>query len=164
MNNATDEAERLIKRLKLVPHPEGGYYREIYRSEMLISYSGFSKRRSACTAIYYLLKYPDFSAFHRLRSDELWHFYQGDALLIHELTSRAVKSTRLSASGDAPLFQHMVKRNTWFAVEPEDPNAYALVGCTMAPGFDFEDFEMARKEKLLADFPGHEAILDRLCR
>jgi predicted cupin superfamily sugar epimerase len=164
MSKAENETDKLIKRLELLPHPEGGYYREIYRSDLLISYPGYSNRRSACTDIYYLLKYPDFSSFHRLRSDELWHFYQGDSLLIHELTHQGVKSTRMSASGNAPVFRHIVKRNTWFAAEPENPNTFALVGCTMAPGFDFNDFEMAEKEKLMADFPDNAAIVNRLCR
>lgn len=165
MNNAYDEADQLIESLGLIRHPEGGWYREVYRADTTVIHPHDAKERSAATSIYYLLKHPDFSSFHRLGSDEVWHFYQGGAILIHELTELGLKSTRLSNENIVgSLCQYVVKRDLWFAVELAGPTSFALVGCIMAPGFDFDDFELAKRDQLLQVFPEQAAIVHRLCR
>ncbi len=164
MSHSYDVADRLIESLELIRHPEGGWYREVYRADTMVIHPHQLRKRSAATAIYYLLKYPDYSSFHRLSSDEIWHFYQGGAILIHELTEQGMKSTRLGGDTKGSLYQYVVRRDSWFAVELQEADTYALAGCTMAPGFDFEDFKLAAKDQLLAEFPDQEEIINRLCR
>lgn len=157
-------ASDLIRSLSLQPHPEGGFYRETYRSALRLATPGeqFSGPRSAATAIYYLLQHGDFSAFHRIRSDEMWHFYEGDPLVIHVLDAGAAPDYRSMRLGDGECYQAVVPAGAWFAAEPEGD--FSLVGCTVAPGFDFEDFEMARRQDLLAEFPGRAELVERLTR
>ena len=164
MSGKNDRADRLIASLGLIRHPEGGWYKEVYRADTMVIHPHQLRKRSTATAIYYLLKYPDYSSFHRLSSDEVWHFYQGDAIIIHELTERGMKSTRLGGDSHGSLHQYVVRRDSWFAVELKEPESYALAGCTMAPGFDFEDFELAEKDQLLSEFPEQAEIINRLCR
>jgi predicted cupin superfamily sugar epimerase len=154
--------------LALKPHPEGGFYRETYRAAEAIETSGlparFTGRRSFSTAIYFLLRGQDRSVFHRIRSDELWHYHAGDSLsiyVLHEETGLTVH--RLGADiarGDA--LQVVVPANTWFGARLEAPGRYTLAGCTVAPGFDFADFEMADRATLLKTFSGHADIITSL--
>ena len=149
--------EALIRTHRLTPHPEGGYYRETYRAAQSIG----SSTRSVCTAIMYLLGADDFSALHRIDADELWHFYRGDPLRIVELQPGGqAKQTLLSH--DAP--QHLVPRGTWFGSMPAEGSVYSLVGCTVAPGFEFEHFELASRASLIADFPLAAQLIARLTR
>ena len=163
-------AQYYISHLGLQPHPEGGYFRETYRCEENISpgaiptrFSGF---RSFSTSIYYLLERGDFSAFHRIKSDECWHFYAGQTLLIHIIKEDGIYfCTQLGndvAAGET--FQFAVPAGAWFAVEPASYGDFALAGCTVSPGFDFADFEMADKKTLLDAFSEHRDIISRLCR
>jgi hypothetical protein len=156
--------------LKLTPHPEGGYFRQTYRSDLILKKdalpSEFSGPRSASTAIYFLLDGENFSAFHRIRSDELWHFYAGDSLEIHVIDldgihSRILLGPNLDAGEN---LQAVVKAGCWFASRVQDPNSFALVGCTVAPGFDFEDFELAKRSDLSARFPQHQSLIEKLTR
>lgn len=161
------QASDLILSLSLQPHPEGGFYRETYRSALRLATpgEGFSGPRAAATAIYYLLQRGDFSAFHRIRSDEMWHFYEGDPLVIHVLGAGSAGGAPVYHSmrvGDGECYQAVVPAGAWFAAEPEGD--FSLVGCTVAPGFDFEDFEMARRQALLAEFPGQAQLVRRLTR
>lgn len=162
--------ERIVEGLGLQPHPEGGYYRETYRSEDRIREdalpSGFVGDRHCSTAIYYLLGPGDFSAFHRIRSDETWHFYKGAGLILHVLTDGGGCESVLLGDGAerGEVFQATVKAGRWFASEPSTPDGYALVGCTVSPGFDFRDFEMADAETLAAGWPDHVDLVRRLCR
>ncbi len=159
--------DQLIRYYQLLPHPEGGYFKETYRSGSTIDTgsNAFPGGRSYSTAIYFLLQRQDFSAFHRIKSDEIWHFYAGGTLLIHVIDLAGNLSTiRLGRNTDAgDTFQAVVSAGCWFASEPAGAD-YALVGCTVAPGFDFSDFELAEKEKLSADFPQHQDIIARLTR
>lgn len=163
-------ARYYIEQLQLQPHPEGGYYKESYRSAMNIAASCLPKDiggdRSCSTAIYFLLRQGDFSAFHRIKSDECWHFYEGGTLLIHVLHQNGeyhcVRLGRNIQEGE--MFQFVVPAGAWFASEPAGSSFFALVGCTVAPGFDFADFEMAIKENLLHQFPGLESLITRLCK
>jgi uncharacterized protein len=211
-------AEYWIEKLRLEPHPEGGYFRQTYKSEMLIAPTDSSAvakaatrvgqpeipdgsqsphpvaesatragqpARTASTAIYFLLEGESFSAFHRLRSDEMWHFYAGSPLVVHVIDVAGEYSSILLGNdpGREQVFQALVKAGCWFASEiaPDshsstasfDPHrayergrnpAWALVGCTVAPGFEFEDFELAKRQELAREFPQHRELIERLTR
>lgn len=153
-----------IEQLQLQPHPEGGYFKQTYRSGgTVITPLG---ERSYSTAIYYLLEKGDFSAFHRLGSDECWHFYAGNTLLIHLIEPggnyHRIKLGNKLEEGEQP--QYVIPAGTWLAAEPAEGSAFSLAGCTVAPGFEFEDFEMAKKEELLSKYPQHEKVICHLCR
>jgi hypothetical protein len=147
-------AETLIKELGLLPHPEGGFFRETYRAPLHLPGSAldphFAGSRNASTAIYYMLTEGDRSRFHRIRSDEVWHFYLGDPLQVVELTDAGdarvtLLGTDLTA-GQVP--QHVVPAGRWFGSCPAPGSLFSLVGCTVSPGFDFADFEMATRDQL----------------
>ncbi|AOB33584.1 hypothetical protein AKI39_09845 [Bordetella sp. H567] len=159
------EAARLIDRLALRPHPEGGYYRETYRAEEVVHRPARAVDRSACTAIYYLLSGDAFSAWHRIRSDEIWHFYAGGPLLVHVLDGQGGLMThRLgNAVQDADcVFQAVVPAGCWFAAERVRADRYTLAGCTVAPGFEFSEFELADAQRLAAAYPAHKALVEKL--
>lgn len=163
-------AADLIAKFKLNPHPEGGYYRETYRSFELIPKVALPKRfsgeRNYSTAIYYLLEQENFSAFHRIDSDECWHFYAGDTLLIYVIQLNGkLDIIRLGSDVmNGEVFQAVVPAGCWFASEPAPDTAYAFVGCTVAPGFTFGDFELATFEGLSKEYPQHRAMVQRLCK
>ena len=163
-------AEDYVRTLDLQPHPEGGWFRETYRATETIPQSGlpprFSGARSFATAIYFLLGADTFSALHRIRSDELWHFYAGSPLAIHCLDpDGALRILRLGpdpARGET--FQAAVPAGCWFGAEVAEPGGFSLVGCTVAPGFDFDDFELGRRGELCRRYPAHRALIERLTR
>jgi predicted cupin superfamily sugar epimerase len=163
-------AKKLVEEYALVPHPEGGYYKENYRSLEKISANGlperFSEERCLSTAIYFLLEKGNFSAFHRIKSDECWHFYAGSALLIYVLSPDG--RLEIISLGNNWLkgeqFQAIVPAACWFASEPAEGTAFSFVGCTVAPGFDFIDFELAEKAVLSEQFPQHKQLINRLVR
>ncbi|MCI1188442.1 cupin domain-containing protein [Hymenobacter sp. DH14] len=146
-------AEHIIRHLQLLPHPEGGYYRETYRAVPTVA-TPEGHTRNVSTAIYYLLENEDKSHFHRIKSDELWFFHQGQALEIVLLTDgqmyRIVLGNDLAA-GAVP--QAVIPANTWFAAHLPTGVGHALVSCTVAPGFDFLDFELAERAALIHEFP-----------
>jgi len=158
---AMDESARqLVSVLALRPHPEGGFYRETFRS------SSNDAERSASTAIYFLLQAGTFSAFHVIHGgDEIWHHYDGDAVEIHTLSSNGDYSVdvlgRDVANGERP--QIVVPAGVIQAAVPCG-DAFALCGCTVAPGFDFTDFEMPTRRELLESFPRYEQVIRRLTR
>lgn len=164
------EAKNYIEQLNLQQHPEGGWYQEIYRSEGTIKADclspDFAGARHYCTSIYYLLEKGDFSAFHRIKSDEVWHFYAGGPLLLHLLDETGTYSCILLGNDleKGATFQAVMLAGVWFAAEPAQRTSFVLSGCTVSPGFDFSDFEMAKKEKLLLQYPAHQALIARLCR
>ena len=164
------DAQYYISNLNLQPHPEGGYFKETYKAAESIPAEAlptrFNGNRSFSTAIYYLLQQGDYSAFHRINSDECWHFYAGQTLLIHTIQNDGKYfCTKLGADINAgEAFQFVVPTTAWFAAEPAGNSAFALAGCTVAPGFDFADFEMADKQFLVSAFPQHSDIITRLCR
>jgi hypothetical protein len=159
-----------IDKLLLAPHPEGGYYRQTYRSETMIPHealpSGFGGARAASTAIYFLIEGENFSAFHRLLSDELWHFYAGSPLLIHMIDPVGAYSKILVGNNPeaGEVLQAAVPKGNWFASQVADWQSWSLVGCTVAPGFDFADFEMAKLKELSAAYQQHRNLIDRLTR
>lgn len=159
-----------IDHLVLQPHLEGGFYRQTYVSSELIAQPHLPPRyngqRAFSTAIYFLLEYPDFSAFHRLKSDEIWHFYTGASLTLWLISPQGQLSS-LSLGPDpnrGHLFQATVPAGYWFAASLDTPASYALVGCTMAPGFEFDDFELAQTKELIRQFPQHRSLIERLTR
>ena len=163
-----DKARQLVETLRLAPHPEGGFFRETYRAPLQLAGQAlaptFSGARDAATAIYYLLAAGDRSRFHRIRSDEVWHFYLGDPLQVIELTEAGTAQvTTLGidfAAGQAP--QHVVPAGRWFGACPAPGSSFSLVGCTVAPGFDFADFEMATADALTKAFPQAQDWIMRL--
>jgi uncharacterized protein len=193
MTKMAEGADYWIKKLKLSSHPEGGYFRQTYRSDLLLPKSAlpdeFSGPRAASTAIYFLLDEHNFSAFHRIRSDEMWHFYLGSSLVVHVIAPDGRYSEiRLGDDPEAgEAFQAVVKAGSWFASQlamraeaklrpqckaaghnktPQHSPAtqFSLVGCTVAPGFDFADFELAKRDDLLRRHPQHQALISSLTR
>jgi predicted cupin superfamily sugar epimerase len=166
----TKDAAYWIQKLDLQPHPEGGFYRQTYQADLFLSEEAlppnFKGPRPASTAIYFLLAGENFSAFHRLQSDELWHFYLGGSLIIHVIEPNGSYS-RIHLGNDPEadeMLQAIVKGGCWFASEVKDGKSFALVGCTVAPGFDFEDFELAKGQELLQRYPEHREVIHRLSR
>ena len=163
-------AEDYIHHLNLHPHPEGGFYRQTYQSAECIVGTDlpvrFSGKRPISTCIYYLLEKGDFSSFHRIKSDECWHFYAGGSLEIHVINSKGDYQTGKLGNKlwHGEVFQYIVSAMAWFAVEPSSTTSFALAGCTVAPGFDFNDFELGRKKNLVEIFPQHALLIERLCR
>jgi predicted cupin superfamily sugar epimerase len=160
-------ADQVIETLGLIPHPEGGYFAETFRSARHILSSAHPGPRRASTAIYFLLRSDDFSALHRVRSDEVWHYYAGDALELHLAGADGKwQVTRLGselANGERP--QAVVPADCHQAARPiAGPHGYVLCGCTVAPGFEFTDFEMPARAELLALFPQHAADVMALTR
>lgn len=164
MNTATD----WIKKLELLPHPEGGYYKEVYRSDEKITKnslpSRYSSERTFATSIYYLLQSGQFSSFHKLKSDETWHFYSGSPIAIYLISlSGSFEKVILGDEIDkAQLLQYTIERETWFAAEPLDENSFSLIGCSVAPGFEFDDFELGKRDELLYAFPNYSDLILRL--
>lgn len=163
-------AQDWIRHLALVRHPEGGWYCETYRSAHSFAAqalpAGFTGARVAATAIYYLLETGDFSAFHRIRSDEIWHWYGGSGAVIHCLDPDGTY-TRLPLGSELTLGERpqiVVKAGTWFAAEVADGGRYVLVGCTVSPGFDFRDFELADPAALAGQYPAQRLLVERLTR
>ena len=152
----------IVRELGLEPHPEGGYFRETYRAA-----SRDASGRAASTLIYFLLLRGQVSKLHRIDADEGWHLHLGGPLLIHELDERAPDGppqvTTLGFDlmhGERP--QHVVMAGRWFGAELGSAAEFALVGCSVAPAFEFERFELADRAALRSRFAGAAALIDRL--
>jgi predicted cupin superfamily sugar epimerase len=162
--------KELVQKFDLLPHPEGGYYKEVYRSEGVIAQSQlgnqFSGDRNYCTSIYFLLTSANFSGFHRIKQDEVWHFYQGSPLQIHVIHPNGqYELHRIGFDLTQNLTpQFVVPAGAWFASSVENENDFSLVGCTVAPGFDFDDFELAKRTELIALYPQHAQIITQLTK
>jgi predicted cupin superfamily sugar epimerase len=166
----TPTAQTYIDTLQMQAHPEGGYFKETYRSLQLIDVTqaggGTSVPRSVSTGIYFLLEKNNFSAFHKIQSDEMWHFYAGQALEVLEFNERGeLGCTRLGSDIlGGEVHQHVVPANTWFASRVAAGGSFSLVGCTVAPGFNFADFSLADRAMLVALFPQHSKAIAELTR
>ena len=160
-----------IEKLQLITHVEGGSYREIYRSPFTLTENmlpkTFTGERNISTSIYFLLEKNQFSAFHRIASDELWHFYEGDGLVIYEIDAQTGEMI-VHRVGRNPekneLFQSCVKAGNWFASCVAEGGEYSLSGCTVSPGFDFADFKLAERNTLTSLYPQHSDLISRLTR
>ncbi len=145
--------KEIIQKLQLKPHPEGGFYKETYQSEYKINTSN-GKNRHVSTAIYYLLENGDKSLLHRLESDELWFFHHGNPLEVFTILEGEVNSITLGNNiekGEHP--QAIIPAKTWFGAKIKNDNGHSLVSCVVAPGFDYADFQLAKKEDLIREYP-----------
>lgn len=164
----TNSANNLIHTLDLQPHPEGGYFKETYRSVGKIKEDSLEQEyggeRNYSTCIYFLLTSDSFSAFHSIKQDEIWHFYDGSPIRLHIITAQGIHQEHIIGrnigKGERP--QLVVSGGCWFAAEVIVPDTYTLVGCTVSPGFSFEDFKLIPRKELTALFPNHETIIARL--
>jgi hypothetical protein len=162
------KAKKYIKQLQLKKHLEGGYFKEVYRSGELILPEHLPKRykqsRNFSTSIYFLLERKQFSAFHLLQSDELWHFYDGNSVILYIINQKGELSVKkLGRVIDSEL-QITIEKQNWFAAELEDKKSFALFGCTVSPGFEFEDFQLGKRDELIKKFPQHSALIKRLTK
>lgn len=164
------QAQYWIKKLALKKHPEGGFYHEVYRSNELIQKQYLPARylgdRCLSTSIYFLLSDDDFSAFHRVNSDEIWHFHAGTSLTLYVINPKG-ELTQIVLSNELnkeSVLQYAIPENYWFAARVNDPQSYALISCTVSPGFEFEDFQLAKRSQLINLFPQHKNIITQLTR
>ena len=159
-----ENASHWIKHLQLQPHPEGGYYKEVFRSQQQVTNPAGGAIKHACTSIYYLLMGVDYSAFHCIASDELWYFHKGSPLHIHIIDEHGLYDKFELSDAPSGHFSIAVKAGLWFAAEIPSGNGYTLVSCAVAPGFEFSQFKLANKKNIIALYPQHEGILARLSR
>ena len=165
------EADIWIRKLDMLPLPEeGGWYRETYRSDEFIPKhclpERFSDRRTFATSIYYLLKSDEFSAFHRINQEEIWHFYMGSSLRLHIIDKIGNYSTAVMGPDidNGAHFQFTINRGDLFAAEVIEADHFSLVGCTVAPGFEFDDFQVPDRKDLIKRYPEHAVIIERFTR
>lgn len=148
------DAAYWVRALDLEAHPEGGWFRETYRSRLRNEAGD-----CASTAIYFLLSPDQVSSFHRIPCDEIWHFYAGSPATIHLIHSDG-RHERLPIGNEN--FQAVVPAHCWFGACVDEPNGWSLFGCTVAPAFEFRDFELAERVTLLGEFPQHAEIIRAL--
>ena len=157
MDQLNNKLELLIHELNLIPHPEGGFYRETFRSKEVLK----DINRNLVTAIYFLLQSEDISHFHRIKSDEHWFFHAGSPLVVHTLDKNGHHKHLVGLElnkGETPHF--IVPKNTIFGSQVLEKNSYSLVSCLVSPGFDFADFELIKRAELLKEFPQHKEIIE----
>lgn len=170
MNATLPDKDTIIEQLGLQQHPEGGYFKETYRSEAQIKNAhlpgNYEGDRHVSTAIYFMLTSDMFSAFHKIEQDELWHFHFGSAIELHTISPAGKHEIHLIGNnmlnGECP--QLIVPGNYWFAAKVIDPDSYSLVSCTVAPGFDFRDFILPQRETLVKLFPEHKEVIAEFTR
>ena len=162
--------KELISKLNLEPHPEGGFFKETYRSNGIIKSDSldpeYSGERNYSTSIYFLLTSDKFSSFHKINQDEIWHFYLGSPIELHTLSESGIHEKHIIGNdlmnGETP--QLVVPGNHWFAAKVINPDSYSLVGCTVSPGFDFQDFTLAERGKMIQQFPEYEELITSFTR
>jgi len=162
-----NDISKIIERLDLQPHPEGGFFKETYRSKGVINTDSldleYKSSRNYSTCIYFLLTSDNFSAFHKIKQDEIWHFYDGATIELHTISPEGNHEKHLIGknfeNGETP--QLVVPGGYWFAAKVLGENSYSLVGCTVAPGFSFEDFDLAKREALISNFPQHKSVITK---
>ncbi|NVO18983.1 MAG: cupin domain-containing protein [Bacteroidetes bacterium] len=169
MSSRNNEPLLLIEKLGLKPHPEGGWFKETYRSSEIVREEYLPERFNSdhhfSTCIYFLLQNYDFSAFHRIKSDEIWHFYLGSPVKLYVLKNGVQETILLGDNVDSGhVFQAVVPQGCWFAAEVLVPDSFALVGCTVSPGFDFSDFEMASLADLTPEYGKYATLIRRMTR
>lgn len=163
-----NNAAYYIDRLGLTQHIEGGAFKEHYRAPLVLPQSALSPAhrgdRNASTAIYFLLRHGEFSAFHLLASDEVLHFYDGAPLHVYEIDPFGAMRVRTLGRDleNGEQFSLMVPGGNWFALRCEVPGAFSLIGCTVAPGFDFADFQLDDRALLVAKFPQHAQLITEM--
>jgi hypothetical protein len=153
------EVARWIKKLRLQKHPEGGYFKETHRSDLTIEIAGHEGPRQISTSIYYMLVGDQFSAFHRIKSDETWHHYAGGSLTLYAIRDSKLSKIKMG-KGKGGVPQFTIKANTWFAASLND-RSYCLLGCTVSPGFDYRDWELGSRNELSSMYSQHKKIIER---
>jgi len=159
-----------VKKLGLKEHPEGGYFKEVYRSSEKIKKdnltSKFNGDRNISTSIYFLLVGDNISYFHKIKSDEIWHFYDGSTLRIYTIKNNGELNIDLLGRNInyGEKLQVIIKKGDWFCAEIINKKNFGLVGCTVSPGFDFEDFTLAKRGQLLKKYPSHKKIIERFTK
>lgn len=162
-----DTSSYWIQHLQLAPHPEGGFYREQYRSNIEISIKnlpiGYTAPRRIATSIYYLLRSEDISRLHRLRSDELWYFHTGSPIKIIYLDAEGKKHTNILGNNHekAEHYSLLIPAGCIFCAEINTENSFTLVSCVVTPGFEFDDFEIFDKEDLIQAYPKHASLIEK---
>jgi predicted cupin superfamily sugar epimerase len=152
-------AVRLVKKLGLEEHPEGGYFKQTYRSDTTVNVKGYNGPRNISTAIYYMLASDQFSAFHRIKSDEIWHYYAGGLVALYAIAGDGkLSKIKIGRSGTP---QAVIKAGTWFAAALDSRRSYCLLGCTVSPGFDYRDWELGKRDELVRMYPKHRKIIER---
>ena len=149
---------RLVRKLGLEKHPEGGHFKQTYRSVAIVNVEGYDGQRNIATAIYYLLSGSEFSAFHRIKSDEIWHHYAGGSITLYAISNDG-KLSKIKVDKDMP--QAVIKADSWFAAALDGKRSYCLLGCTMSPGFDYRDWELGKRDDLIMMYPQHKKIIER---
>lgn len=163
-----NKADYWINKLNLKEHLEGGFYNETYRSIETIPSnalpSRFNKEHAFSTAIYFLLKSGQKSLFHKIKSDEIWHFYDGSPLKLYFLDKKGnLGEIVLGRDYEQRKFLHAIMlADTWIGAFPMLEDSFSLVGCTVSPGFEYEDFEIAKRNELISLFPQHRSIIELL--
>lgn len=156
--------EELVQKFELAEHPEGGWYKEIYRSDLTIASE--NGMRSLLTSIYFLLSSENQSHFHKIESDEIWFYHEGSPLSVHTISPKGeykiLKVGLNLEKGELP--QVLVPKGTIFGSTVDEPGSYSFVSCAVAPGFDFEDFYLHTEEELLTQYPEHASIINRLTK
>jgi len=161
-------AAEIIKKLDLTPHPEGGYYKEIFRAVEIIDAKSLPPRyngsRCFSTSIYFLLEKNQVSKFHRLKSTEIWYYHYGCSLTLHIIDTKGNYSKIILGSNiqNGEMLQAVIPVGSWFGAEANDKNSFTLSGCNVAPGFDFMDFELGDRNYLTNNFPRHKEVIIRL--
>ena len=156
-------ASDLIGQLKLERHVEGGCFKRVYESKYKVQIHEESERLIAC-AIYFLLEGHDFSAFHRLKSDEIWAYNYGSPLTIFLIEQDGSLKQMTLGNPENPTFQVTIGANQWFAAEVNDKSSFTLMSCFVAPGFEYHDFELANRQMLVSQYPNHADLINRLTR
>ena len=159
-----------IEKLSLIPHREGGHFKEIYRSHESANFTragdATSVTRNFSTAIYFLLRSGELNALHRIKSDEVWHFYDGSPLTVYEIDQIGNLVENIlglnTDKGERPVV--VIKAGNWFCAELTEPDSYTLAGCTVSPGFDFDDFELADKSDIAKIFPRHKEFIEKFTK
>lgn len=137
-------AQEYVSKLEMLPHPEGGFYKECFRSKQSIQFPDFEGERSVSTSIYFLLEKGQTSTLHRIKSDEIWYFHDGQTLEIIELDEQGNEKITLLGKNlmSGEVLQHVVPAGIWFGARLAPNSEFCLVGCQVSPGFDFRDFEL----------------------
>ena len=162
-----ESAATWIERLQLIRHIEGGWYKEVYKSPITLQSTGETfTNRSICTHIYFLLEKNDFSSLHRIRADESWHFYAGTPLTVYEFehSGNLIQHHLGNDLSTGCMPYCLIKSGNWFGARIESEGTFSLVGCTVSPGFEFDDLELAKADDLSRMYPEHETFIREMCR
>ncbi|MCC6550669.1 MAG: cupin domain-containing protein [Ignavibacteriaceae bacterium] len=156
------DAEHYIKELALIQHPEGGFYKEIYRSLEVFTPEDINSERNFMTSIYFLLRAGEFSAFHRLKSDEVWYYHTGASVSIYIIDNEGILKTHILGPeiSKGEKLQVIFPKGSWFAAAPLAVKGFSLFGCAVSPGFQFDDFELGTRSILLQKYPQYREIIE----